>query len=40
MNTMRDLRGIIPALLTPFTADNTINRDALRALIRMNIEKA
>lgn len=36
---MRDLRGIIPALLTPFAADNTIDRGALRALVRMNIEK-
>ena len=36
---MRELRGIIPALLTPFTADNGINLDALRALIGMNIKK-
>ena len=36
---MNNLKGIIPALLTPFTADNKINHAALRALVRLNIEK-
>lgn len=36
---MKNLKGIIPALLTPFTADNRINRQALRELVRMNLQK-
>lgn len=36
---MDGMKGIFPALLTPFTKDNKINEKALQALIRMNIEK-
>ena len=36
---MKDLKGIIPALLTPFTADNRVNHPVLRQLVRLNIEK-
>ena len=31
--------GIYPALLTPFTQDNTINESALKRLIEYNIKK-
>lgn len=32
-------KGIYPALLTPFTADGTVNEEALRRLIRLNLDK-
>lgn len=31
--------GIFPALLTPFTSDGRVNEDALRALVRYNLDK-
>ena len=36
---MKNLKGIIPALLTPFTDNNHINHPVLRELIRINIQK-
>ncbi|WZL79767.1 N-acetylneuraminate lyase [Eubacteriales bacterium mix99] len=36
---MKNLRGIIPALLTPFTLSGEVNKKALRQLIEMNIQK-
>jgi N-acetylneuraminate lyase len=36
---MRNLRGIFPALLTPFKQDGSINEDSLRKLIAMNMAK-
>jgi len=36
---MNHLKGIIPALLTPFTANNRINEQALIRLIKLNLEK-
>jgi 4-hydroxy-tetrahydrodipicolinate synthase len=35
---MRELKGIIPALVTPFTSDNTLDEDGLRWLCRNSIE--
>ena len=32
-------KGIFPALLTPFDSDGTINIDALKALVKWNMEK-
>ncbi len=32
-------QGIFPALLTPFDGDGKVNTEALRALVRMNMEK-
>lgn len=34
-----NLKGIFPALLTPFTKENKINEKALHKLIHMNLEK-
>ncbi len=31
--------GIFPALLTPFTSEDRINMQALRRLVRFNLEK-
>jgi N-acetylneuraminate lyase len=36
---MKNLKGIIPALLTPFTADNRINHPVLRQLVRRNLDQ-
>lgn len=36
---MKNLKGIVPALLTPFTADNRINHPVLRELVRRNLEQ-
>lgn len=36
---MKKLKGIFPALLTPFTIDNRINEKALQSLVKMNMEK-
>ncbi len=36
---MKDLKGVFPALLTPFTFDDKINEKALKALIKFNLEK-
>ena len=36
---MKNLKGIIPALLTPFTDDNRVNHPVLRELVRLNLEK-
>ena len=36
---MKNLKGIIPALLTPFTADNRINHPVLRELVRRNLKQ-
>lgn len=36
---MKNLRGIMPALLTPFTPSGEVNKKALRKLIEMNIHK-
>lgn len=36
---MQQLKGVIPALLTPFTKENKINEKALQALVQMNIKK-
>jgi N-acetylneuraminate lyase len=36
---MRKLKGIFPALITPFTADGKINKKAITDIINMNIEK-
>lgn len=36
---MRTLEGIFPALITPFTKDNRIDREALRRVIEFNIGK-
>lgn len=38
-NKINDFKGIYPALVTPFTPDDRLNEDALRKLVRMNIEK-
>ncbi len=34
-----DLKGIYPALITPFTQDNKVNESSLRAIVNMNIQK-
>ncbi len=36
---MKNLKGIFPALLTPFTKDNRINEKSLQKLITMNLDK-
>lgn len=36
---MKQLKGIFPALITPFTNDNKIDEKALRAVINWNLEK-
>lgn len=36
---MKNFRGVIPALLTPFTNSGDINYNALRKLVRMNLNK-
>ena len=36
---MSGFQGIYPALLTPFKKDGTVNHEALRQLIRMNMDK-
>jgi len=36
---MYRLKGIVPALLTPFDAEGKINKKVLRQLVRMNINK-
>lgn len=36
---MNKLRGIFPALLTPFTKENKINERALQKLIKLNLDK-
>ena len=36
---MKNLKGIFPALLTPFTKDDKINEKALEALIKFNLSK-
>ncbi|MBC8544293.1 N-acetylneuraminate lyase [Bianquea renquensis] len=36
---MKDLHGIFVALVTPFLPDGTVNKPALRKLIRMNLQK-
>lgn len=36
---MKNLKGIFPALLTPFTKENKINEKALQKLVQMNIDK-
>lgn len=36
---MKNLKGIFPALLTPFTKDNRINEGSLEKLIQMNLQK-
>ncbi|MDR1541043.1 MAG: N-acetylneuraminate lyase [Clostridiales bacterium] len=36
---MNSLKGIFPALLTPFSIDGNINERSLRELLRMNLEK-
>ncbi len=36
---MRDLRGIYPALLTPFDKNGKINEAALQQLVRYNVDK-
>lgn len=33
------LRGVMPALLTPFDAQQNIDRASLRRLVRFNIEQ-
>ena len=33
------LRGVMPALLTPFNAQQNIDRASLRRLVRFNIEQ-
>lgn len=38
-NTVKELGGIYPALLTPFKDDNTVNVEALEALVEYNINK-
>jgi N-acetylneuraminate lyase len=37
--TMKNLKGIFPALLTPFTEDGKINEDSLRKLVAVNLAK-
>ena len=39
MKETKDLKGIIPALLTPFDSDNKVNHQVLRQLVRMNVDK-
>ena len=36
---MQKLKGIFPALLTPFTKEDKINEKALQQLVKMNIDK-
>ncbi|MEI6579998.1 MAG: N-acetylneuraminate lyase [Eubacteriales bacterium] len=36
---MKNLKGIFPALPTPFTKDDKINEKALEALVRLNMDK-
>ena len=36
---MKRLNGIYPALLTPFDQNGKVNCDALKQLVRWNIEK-
>lgn len=36
---MKEFGGIYPALLTPFKKDGSVNYDALRQLVRLNLEK-
>jgi N-acetylneuraminate lyase len=36
---MKDLKGIFPALLTPFKEDGSINEDSLRKLVAVNLAK-
>ncbi len=36
---MKNLKGVIPALLTPFDSDNKINKQALKQLIERNISQ-
>jgi N-acetylneuraminate lyase len=36
---LHKLKGIFPALLTPFTKDNRIHEKALQQLVRMNLDK-
>ncbi|MBQ7347555.1 MAG: N-acetylneuraminate lyase [Clostridia bacterium] len=38
-NIVKELGGVYPALLTPFTKENTINRKALEDLVEYNIQK-
>lgn len=35
---MSKLKGIFPALVTPFTNDGKVNEKSLQKIIRMNIE--
>ena len=39
MKGMQKLKGIFPALLTPFTKEDKINEKALQQLVKMNIDK-
>ena len=34
-----NLRGVMPALLTPFDAQQKVDKDSLRRLVRFNIEQ-
>jgi N-acetylneuraminate lyase len=36
---MSEIRGIIPALITPYTADGRINEDSLEKIISLNMKK-
>jgi N-acetylneuraminate lyase len=39
MNTEKNFKGIFPALLTPFDAQDRINEKALEKLVQLNLEK-
>ena len=38
-NIVKELGGVYPALLTPFTKENTVNRKVLEELVEYNIQK-